>query len=218
MPPERKLLAGFMIAAGAVFAGSPAEAQQGYEFGIRFNPVNFRTVNFGGFSFQQASFRPVNNQPIQFNRITFPAFSSRIVRRNANRDRDERQNSGTPLLDAGSGRRTQQLRVAVKNAALQTPAEPTERRRLILLSPSRASIASVQRGGDPLFPQSPRLSYSSGTGRSAILRSRSQLANRRDSNGRASVVLSRTRGETRTAGVRRDRVAVRSGRGALGVR
>ena len=58
-----------------------ANAQQGYEFGIRFQTLQFRPQTFSGFSFQQPSFRTQVATPIQFSGIQFPAFNSRFVRR-----------------------------------------------------------------------------------------------------------------------------------------
>jgi hypothetical protein len=83
----RSALLIFVLPLGVSLFASSASAQQGYEFGIRFQPVNFRPVNFNGFSFQQTSFRPQNTQPIPFERITFPALNSRAVRRASSRER-----------------------------------------------------------------------------------------------------------------------------------
>jgi len=77
--PRRFLIAGVALSAvGVTFAET--EAQQGYEFGLRFDPLQFRSQSFGGFSFPRQSFRLRVDQPIQFGRINFPAFSSRSLR------------------------------------------------------------------------------------------------------------------------------------------
>lgn len=71
-----------LLVAGATLRCAGAHAQQGYEFGIRFQDIRFRPQNFSGFSFRGQTFRAPRRTPIQFERINFPAFSSRAVRRN----------------------------------------------------------------------------------------------------------------------------------------
>ena len=105
-----------VILLGAVFWPVVARAQQEYEFGIRFRPINFRPVNFNRFSFQQPSFRGLNTQPIQFERINFPAFSSRTVRRDATRPLNRPLNRSAtdgPLLDSRNNHREQRLQLAM---------------------------------------------------------------------------------------------------------
>jgi hypothetical protein len=77
--PRRLLIAGVALAA-VVVTLAETEAQQGYEFGLRFDPLQFRPQSFGGFSFPRQSFRLRVDQPIQFSRINFPAFNSRSFR------------------------------------------------------------------------------------------------------------------------------------------
>ena len=81
---RRVLICSAMLLGLFGFGSELANAQQGYEFGIRFNPVRFQPSNFNGFSFQQPSFRPQFGQGIQFETINFPALSSRAVRQRRN--------------------------------------------------------------------------------------------------------------------------------------
>lgn len=80
----------------SLLATTPARAQQGYEFGIRFRPVQFQPLNFRGFSFPQQSFRPQLDQPIQFRTITFPALNSRTYR---GRQNEASATPPTPRVD-----------------------------------------------------------------------------------------------------------------------
>ncbi len=82
----------------SLLAATPARAQQGYEFGIRFRPVQFKPLNFRGFSFPQQSIRPQGDQPIQFRTITFPALNSRTYRGRQN-DASARTPTLTPRVD-----------------------------------------------------------------------------------------------------------------------
>ncbi len=75
-----------------------AFAQQGYEFGVRFQPLNFRPQTFGGFSFRGQTFQTVRNQPIQFRTINFPALNSPPIRL----DRRDQEQQSTSAASAAA--------------------------------------------------------------------------------------------------------------------
>jgi hypothetical protein len=84
----RVFIAGSILLVVGLSSAEEAQAQQGYEFGIRFRPINFRPTNFERFSFSGYGFRPTSAQSIQFNQIRFPAFNSRMMRRDFESARD----------------------------------------------------------------------------------------------------------------------------------
>ncbi len=53
-----------------------AEAQQGYGFGLRFDPITFQPQTFRGFSFAGQSFQPALAPSIVFGGIRFPPFNA----------------------------------------------------------------------------------------------------------------------------------------------
>lgn len=134
----------------AAFVPTRAEAQQGYEFGIRFNPVNFRPVNFNGFSFQQPSYRGLNTQPIQFERITFPAFNSRSVRQAAS-EPPASPATAEPQFGESNYRLYQRLRLQVARgeptAGLHSRLDEPGRSRLTLNVPAQGVKAEVAIAG-----------------------------------------------------------------------
>ena len=160
MSVRRKLLIALLLLPGVAVLAERAQGQQAYEFGIRFNPVSFRPLNFNRFSFQQTSFRGLNTQPIQFDRINFPALNSRTVRRVANRGNIPPQ-SVQPVFGVNDGRRRERLRIAVTGdrsaISSRKPREgSTIRHRLVLQSPASPTqaVAAGIRQGDlnrPLF-------------------------------------------------------------------
>lgn len=68
------LVAGLLLPTTAV-------AQTPTEFGVRFQPQNFRPINFQGFSFPPPTFAPRFGSSLQFEPITFPSLTSASVRR-----------------------------------------------------------------------------------------------------------------------------------------
>ena len=88
MTAWRVVITGSVLLASGLAGLDKAQAQQGYEFGIRFQPINFGPTNFKRFSFPGYGFRPASAQPIQFNKISFPAFNSRAVRQDFEKSRD----------------------------------------------------------------------------------------------------------------------------------
>ncbi len=72
-----------------------AVAQQGYEFGIRFEPQQFRSQTFNGFSFNQQNFRQRSTQPIQFSSIEFPSFNSSVIRKDYYEGLEEDRSTST---------------------------------------------------------------------------------------------------------------------------
>ncbi len=89
-------LFGILVAHSNMWAG-PAQAQQGYGFGIRFPNINFRTAQFKRFSFQGYGFTSQSAQPIQFSNIGFPVSSSRGVRRDFNNASNETRRGEQPI-------------------------------------------------------------------------------------------------------------------------
>lgn len=100
----RILLSGGLLLVGGLASLDKAQAQQTYEFGIRFPPVNFRPTNFQQFSFSGHGFRTDSMQSIQFNRINFPAFNSRVVRRDAAKTPDRARSERSIVFHARDDR------------------------------------------------------------------------------------------------------------------
>ncbi len=126
----RVFIIGSVLLASGSLVVDKAQAQQGYEFGIRFQPINFRPTNFDRFSFSGYAFRPTSAQPIQFNRINFPAFNSRAVRQDFDRSRDRGRSNQSIVFWSGrdrTGRSDLRLRLSQHRG----PASPTlsDRRR-----------------------------------------------------------------------------------------
>lgn len=101
-------LFGILVAQSTIWSG-PAQAQQGYGFGIRFPNINFRTAQFKRFSFQGHGFTPQSAQPIQFSNLTFPAFNSRGVRREFTNDSNETRRGEQPIVYRSRETRTARL-------------------------------------------------------------------------------------------------------------
>lgn len=226
--PRQLLIVLFILLGAAVFA-ERAQGQQAYEFGIRFNPVNFRPVIFNRFSFRQPSFRGLNTQPIQFDRINFPALNSRTVRRAASRG-NIRPESNQPDFDVNDGRRRERLQIISRRLAVSSRnsrEQGTIRQRLVLRSPTQADEAGV-RGGElnrPTYPIATRSPYSRQSvnsyarARSSYYRSpfavaATTLSQAEPASARREIVSHR-RGRKLSSGVRTarlstDRIAVRS--------
>ena len=100
----RVFLSGGVLLVSSLAVVDKAQAQQGYEFGIRFASINFRPTNFERFSFSGHGFRPTSAQPIQFNKINFPAFNSRAVRRDIDRSSDRGQSDRSIAFQSRDGR------------------------------------------------------------------------------------------------------------------
>jgi hypothetical protein len=152
---RRKLLIALLLLPGVAGLADRAQGQQAYEFGIRFNPVIFRPLNFNRFSFQQTSFRGLNTQPIQFERINFPALNSRTVRRIASRGNIPPQ-SVHPVFDVNDSQGRERLRIAVTGdrsaiSSRKPREESAVRHRLVLQLPAQA-VAAGARPGDSNRP------------------------------------------------------------------
>jgi hypothetical protein len=139
--PERSVL--IVVSAIVAWGVSPhsAQAQQGYEFGVRFRQLTFQPVSFRGFSFQgQQNIRPLPQQPIQFGSITFPPFNSPPIARQ--RETADNQplpiRSDTPIVDRDS-----------RLAGRQLPSPDDERtvsNRRLLASQRNAFVGTGVRG------------------------------------------------------------------------